>query len=96
MVTSATLGCSGQWASICWSTRAVVDLPTATEPARPITNGVRGGCWRCRNSSCSRCSRPAEATYSDEQAREREVDLLHLVEVELVAEAAEPADLLGR
>ena len=53
------VGCSGQCASICCSTRAVVDLPTATEPASPITNGVRGGCGRCRNSSCARCSRPA-------------------------------------
>ena len=41
---------------------AVVDLPTATEPARPITKGVRGGVTRCRNSSCSRWRRELAAT----------------------------------
>ena len=44
------------------STRAVVDLPTATEPASPITNGVRGGWGRWRNSSCLRCRRRAALT----------------------------------
>ncbi len=63
MVTRATFGCSGQCASRCWSTRAVVDLPTATEPARPMTNGVRGGVAWWRNSSWSRCRRPAVSTY---------------------------------
>src|SRR5215213_199523 len=63
VVTSATDGCSGQCASICWSTRAVVDLPTATEPASPTTNGVRGGCGWLRNSSCARCRAPAPPTY---------------------------------
>ena len=83
VVTSATWGCSGQWASICCSTRAVVDLPTATEPASPITNGVRGGCGRCRNSSCSRCSAAGGLDVQAQQPGQRQVDLLHLVEVEL-------------
>ena len=64
MVTSATWGCSGQWASICCSTRAVVDLPTATEPARPITNGVRGGCGWCEELLLLRgAAAPADSTY---------------------------------
>ena len=58
-----TDGCSGQCASICCSTRAVVDLPTATDPARPMTNGVRGGCGRLRNSSWARCRAPALSAY---------------------------------
>ena len=41
MVTSSTRGVVGQRRSISWSTRAVVDLPTATDPATPITYGVR-------------------------------------------------------
>src|SRR5680860_148272 len=40
-VTSSTGGEEGQRASISRSTRAVVDLPTATEPAMPMTKGVR-------------------------------------------------------
>ena len=36
-----TRGCSGQTASSSRSRRAVVDFPTATDPAIPITNGVR-------------------------------------------------------
>ena len=41
VVTSSTLGVSGQRASISRSTLEVVDLPTATEPPTPMTNGVR-------------------------------------------------------
>ncbi|CPU63773.1 Uncharacterised protein [Mycobacteroides abscessus] len=37
---SSTRGVSGQRASISRSTRAVVDFPTATEPATPMTYGV--------------------------------------------------------
>ncbi|CAM5246463.1 hypothetical protein SFUMM280S_09126 [Streptomyces fumanus] len=40
MVTSSTRGCSGQRDSSAWSRRATVDLPTATEPATPMTKGV--------------------------------------------------------
>ena len=58
-----TDGCSGQWASICCSSRAVVDLPTATDPATPMTNGVRGGWVRVRKLSWARCSSPAFSTY---------------------------------
>ena len=44
VVTSATRGCCGQRASSSLSSRAVVDFPTDTEPATPITNGVRTCC----------------------------------------------------
>ena len=57
VVTRATRGCSGQAASSSCSSRAVVDLPTATEPATPITNGVRARFSR-RNSLVERCSSP--------------------------------------
>ena len=92
---SATFGCSGQWASICWSTRAVVDLPTATEPARPITNGVRGWVGLSRKSHCARLQPAGRLDVQAEQAGEREVDLSDLVEIEGVAEPAELGDLLG-
>ena len=57
MVTRSTLGLDGQRASSSFSTRAVVDLPTATEPAMPMMNGVLTAssalkkAWRWRNSS---------------------------------------------
>ena len=40
MVIRATSGVSGQRRRSSRSTLAVVDLPTATEPATPITKGV--------------------------------------------------------
>jgi hypothetical protein len=40
VVTSSTRGVSSQRASSSRNNRATVDLPTATEPATPITNGV--------------------------------------------------------
>ncbi len=93
-MTSATLGCSGQWASICCSTRAVVDLPTATEPARPITNG-RPRRLRLVEELLLLAVQPAGALdVHAEQAGERQVDVLDLVEVERVAEAAQAGDLL--
>ena len=36
-----------------------MDLPTATEPAMPMTNGVRSGCGSCRNFSVARQSSAA-------------------------------------
>ena len=40
MVMSSTRGVSGQRASISRRMRAVVDFPTATDPATPMTYGV--------------------------------------------------------
>ena len=37
----------------------MVDLPTATEPAMPMTNGVRSGWGSCRNFSVARHSSAA-------------------------------------
>ena len=61
MVMSSTLGVPGQRRSISRSTRAMVDLPTATEPATPITKGVR---WVCspRKVVVAACSWPAAST----------------------------------
>ncbi len=41
MVTRSTRGAPGSRPSSSFSMRDVVDLPTATDPATPITNGVR-------------------------------------------------------
>ena len=43
----------------------------------------------------ARCSWPAASTYRLSRRGQRQVDLLHLVEVQLVAETADPVDLLG-
>ena len=57
MVTRSTFGLDGQRASSSFRMRAVVDLPTATEPAMPMMNGVLTTsaalkkAWRWRNSS---------------------------------------------
>ena len=40
MVMRSTLGTLGQRANSACSTRAVVDLPTATEPATPMMYGI--------------------------------------------------------
>ena len=93
MVTSSTRGVSSQRASSSRSRRAVVDLPTATEPATPITNGVRCGCVAAGTSLVARCSAPAPRDVEVEQPAERQVDLAHLAQVERVAEAAQLHDL---
>ena len=59
MVTSCTFGVEGQRRNNACNTRAVVDLPTATEPATPIMNGTR------------RCETPKKSFviwFSDEAA----------------------------
>ena len=61
MVTSSTRGVSGQRASISRSTRAVVDLPTATEPATPMTNGVPLASLAAGTCVVTRCSAPVAA-----------------------------------
>ena len=62
MVTSSTLGVSGHRASSSRSTLAVVDLPTATEPPTPMTNGVRSD-RSPRNALVTWCSAPMPPTY---------------------------------
>ena len=44
MVTRSTRGVESQRESSSWRRRATVDLPTATEPAMPMTKGVE---WAC-------------------------------------------------
>ena len=73
VVTRETFGCSGQWASSSRSRRAVVDLPTATEPAMPITNGVRCG-GRARQEEARSPVQGADVTdVQAEQPRDRQV-----------------------
>ena len=93
MVTSSTFGVSGQRGSISRSTRAIVDLPTATEPATPMTNGVR---WVCspRNVVVRRAAGRRASTYRLQQPGQRQVDLADLVQVEGIAEATQTRDVL--
>ena len=93
MVTSSTVGWSGHRASSSRRTRDVVLLPTATLPATPITNG-------------GRAERVAEERRRDavplgggadlqvEQPGQREVDLLDLGQVDRLAEAAQPRQVV--
>ncbi len=59
MVMSSTRGVPGQRPSSSLRMRAVVDFPTATEPATPMMNGVLAG-RSPRKSVVMRC-RPAVA-----------------------------------
>jgi len=58
---SSTRGVPGHRASSSRRMRAVVDLPTATEPATPMTNGVRSGCF-AQESAVIRCRFPVAPT----------------------------------
>ena len=72
MVTSSTRGVSGQRASSSRSTRAVVDLPTATDPATPMTNGVPPASRRGRWSTPRAGARRRDVHV--EQPGQRQVD----------------------
>ena len=61
----------------------------------PMTNGVRAGCAR-RGSVGVAVQGADVADVEAEQPRDRQVDVSDLVEVELVAETAQPLDLVGR
>ena len=93
VVTRLTRGCSGQAASSSRSSRAVVDLPTATEPAMPITNGVRP--TDELEELVGRAVQLAGVQHvAAEQPGQRQVDLADVVHAGRVAESAEP--LQGR
>jgi hypothetical protein len=68
----------------------MVDLPTATEPATPITNGVR-----CvvspRKVVVAACSWPAVEV---QEAGQGQIDLPHFLDVEGVAEATQAEHVL--
>ena len=57
MVTSATRGVWGKRASRWAMRRAVVDLPTATEPATAMTKGVGWGSTPRKSDMRRACSR---------------------------------------
>ena len=100
MVTSSTRGCSGQRASSAWRIRALVDLPTATLPATPMTNGVpRCAPWPLPASAEEGVEGAAQAggglDVEVEEPGERQVDVPHLVEVDDVPEPAQLLDLGG-
>ncbi len=61
MVTRSTFGVGDQRASSACSTRAVVDLPTATEPATPMMYGILASSVP-RKRCCARNSRCVAAT----------------------------------
>ena len=94
MVISSTRGVPGQRRQQLRRMRAVVDLPTATDPATPMTNGVALGLLaeEVGGDAVQARGRP---DVEVEQPRQRQVDLLDLVQVEPVAEAAQPGDVLG-
>ena len=93
MVTSATFGCSSQWAEHLLEHargRRLADRDRAGQPdherrarrLRPVQELL-----------LLAVQAPGGLDPQAEQPREREVDLLHLLEVELVAEPAQPGDL---
>ena len=72
VVTRSTRGCRASARSSARSTRAVVDLPTATQPATPMTNGVRARSPRKVDVALVQSRRAP--TYSVEQPGQRAVD----------------------
>ena len=92
MVTSWTRGVAGQRASSSRSSRAVVDLPTATDPATPMTNGVPPTSSR-RNVLDAACSAAGRLDVQVEQPGDRSVDDVDLGQVDGVAEAGEAFDV---
>ena len=76
-------------------TRAVVDLPTATEPATPMTNGVREA-RSPRNSLEASWSAADGRRVQVEEPGERAIDVVDLGEVDGVSQAADPGDVLLR
>ena len=71
----------------------MVDLPTATEPATPITNGVR---WVClaQERGGGRVELVGGLDVEVQQPGQRQVDLADLLHVQGVAQAAEAEHVL--
>ena len=93
VVTSSTRGVSGQRESSSRRMRAVVDLPTATDPAMPITNGVRSGLL-AEELGRDPVQRPDLADVEVQQPGQRQVDLLDLEQADLLAEALQPGQVV--
>ena len=94
MVTRSTLGVFGQRASSACSTRAVVDLPTATEPATPMMYGTLASSRA--EEALLRPEQPLRGRDIDrEQPRQRQIDLLDLLHVEPVMHRAQRATSSG-
>jgi hypothetical protein len=72
-----------------------VDLPTATEPAIPSTNGVRSAGDPAKESADGPVQLRRVLHIQPQQPAQREVDLCDFVEVELVAEAADAFQVAG-
>ena len=74
----------------------MVDLPTETDPAIPMTNGVRAAARAGQEERPVGLVEPLGLLdVQGEQPDERQVHLAHLVEVDGVAEAAQPVELSG-
>ena len=71
----------------------MVDLPTATEPATPITNGVR---WVClaQERGGRRMELAGRLDIEVQEPGQREVDLADFLHVEGIAEAAQAEHVL--
>ena len=96
VVTRSTFGLDGQRGSSSFSTRAVVDLPTATEPAMPMMKGVLTAFGGVEEALALAEQQLARLDMRREQARQRQVDAPHLVEIDRVVERAQPAHLVAR
>ena len=93
MVTNSTRGVSGHRASISRSTRAVVDFPTATDPATPMTNGVRDS-RSPRNVEVTRCSAPVPPTYRLSRRDNGRIDGVHLGQVDRITQPRHSLEFL--
>ena len=89
---SSTRGVAGQRLMSSRRRRAIVDFPTATDPATATTNGVVVS-GSCRNALVSAPEALGGVGVEAQQAAEGQVDLAHLGEVEHVAEAPDLHDL---
>ena len=93
VVTRSTCGCAGQRDSNACRMRANVDLPTATDPATPITYGTRG---RDRPEKGRRHTLQVlrRAHVQVEQPAQREVDGDDLVDLDPFVDALERIEIL--
>ena len=74
----------------------MVDLPTATEPAMPMMNGVLTHVGGVEEGLALAKQQLARLDMRRQQPRQRQIDAPDLVEVDRIVERAQPLDLLGR
>ena len=95
MVTSSTLGVLGQRDSSALSTRAVVDLPTATDPATPMRYGTLPS--SAPEEALRRLEQPLRRRdIEGQQARQRQIDGDDLVDRDGIVGGPELAQVVDR